>query len=121
MVLSNHFKISKPLRWIRLDRLIFKLIKYSKYARNATFWGFVYLMIAIVFLFFANIVSSFFPDVVPLLRSPIRQVCEKNLEDIDMTLDLCSRIKPGSLYEECVKNTMPNLLDVKECSKFMTT
>jgi hypothetical protein len=65
-------------------------------------------------------VSSFFPNLVPLLPSPIRQVCEKKLEDINMTLDLCARIKQGSIYEECVKNIMPILSDVKECSKFVT-
>jgi hypothetical protein len=95
------------------ERIIAFVRKYSGLARNATLWGFVYLMIVIVVLFLFNVLPI--PVVVP---SPLAEVCKKNPTEFDMDSDSCARIAPGSIYEECVKNTMPNVEQVKQCSKF---
>jgi hypothetical protein len=54
MVLSKHVDTNTQLqKSLRINKLIEKLRdKYSQYARNATFFGFWYLMGAIVILFF---------------------------------------------------------------------
>jgi predicted transcriptional regulator len=54
MVLSKHVDTNTQLqKSLRINKLIEKLRhKYSQYARNATFFGFRYLMGAIVILFF---------------------------------------------------------------------
>jgi hypothetical protein len=111
MILSKHIKMSGRLRVIRIDKLTDKLIKYSGYAGNATFWGFVYLMGAIVVLFIFNLLPLLSPT-----STSITEVCEKNSTLFNIEKESCSRIKPGGLYEECVKNAMPN---VTGCSEFM--
>jgi len=111
MILSKHIKMSERLKAIRIDKLIDKLIKYSEYAGNATFWGFIYLMGAIVVLFIFNLWPILSPT-----PSFIAEVCEKNPTLFNIEKESCSRIKQGSLYEECVKNAIPN---VAECSNFM--
>jgi hypothetical protein len=108
MVLSNH--ISSPVK--KIDIIIDYVKKHSRYAGNATFWGFVYLMGVIAVLFILNLWPLFMPA-----TSPISEVCEKNPRDFNIEPNLCATIKSGSFYEECVKNTMPN---VSHCSKFMT-
>jgi hypothetical protein len=59
-----------------------------------------------------NILSAVFPT-----PSPLQEVCQKSPEAFGIKPDLCARIKSGSIYEECVMNTMPN---VSQCSKFIT-
>ena len=65
MILSKHIEMSGRLRVIRIDKLIDNLKKYSVYAGNATFWGFVYLMGAIVVLFIFSSLSLLSPTPIP--------------------------------------------------------
>jgi hypothetical protein len=70
-------------------------------------------MIAIVILFILNLLPFSIPT-----TSSITEVCKKNPQLFNMTQESCAGIKAGSLFEECVKNAMPN---VRECSNFITT
>jgi hypothetical protein len=108
MVLSNH--ITSPYR--KINKLISIVKKYSRYAGNAAFWGFVYLMGVILALLGINIWSLAVPT-----PSPVAEVCKKNPEVFGIEPDLCARIVPSGIYEECVMDNMPN---VSQCSKFMT-
>jgi hypothetical protein len=95
MVLSKY--IESPIT--KIDKIIAYVKKHSRYAGNATFWGFVYLMGVIAVLFIFNLWPLFY-----LAPSPLTEVCEENPADFDIERDLCARIKSGSFYEECVKN-----------------
>lgn len=93
------------------NKIIGKVRKYSDFAQNATFWGFVYLMGAILLLLVLNVFQLFVST-----PSPITEVCKVNPKDFGMETDSCAKIMSGSIYEQCVMNAMPN---VSQCSKFM--
>jgi hypothetical protein len=115
LVLSKYIKG----KWRLTQRIINWARNRSGYAGNATYAGFVYLMGVIVGLFIFNVLPIF--NVIPVvLPSPLAEVCKKYLTEFEMDSDSCARIEPGSIYEECVKKTMPNMEKVKLCSKFMT-
>jgi hypothetical protein len=107
LVLSNHIERPSllPKKFLQ---------KYSRYAVNLTCWGFGYLMLSLVILFGFNLASPLINGPTP----PLIKACKKNVTDFfnNTSNDICTKIKPGSLYEECVKKAMPN---VSECSKFM--
>ena len=112
MVLSNYIEMTYWQRLLLIDKIIKKLQNKSRYAVNLTSWGFVYLIGAIVVLFVFNLAG-------PLINGPtlpLIKACEKNTKEFGITAIDCAKIKPGSLYEECVKKAMPN---VSGCSKFM--
>jgi uncharacterized membrane protein len=67
-------------------------------ARNATLWGFVYLMIVIVVLFFFNVLPvvllnlNVIPVIVP---SPLAEVCNRNPTDFNMDSNSCAQDSTG--------------------------
>jgi hypothetical protein len=100
MVLSNH--ITSP--YSKIEKLAGIARKYSRYVGNAAFWGFVYLMGVIFALLGINIWSLAFP------ASRLEDDCQKNPNAFGLDPDLCSRIVPEGIYEECVMNSMLDVI-----------
>jgi hypothetical protein len=115
MVLSKY--ISSPRR--KVLWIIVTTRDYSKYAGNWAFWGFLYLIGVMIVLLVINSLSAvinFLSPEIPTL-SPLQEACQESPETFGIKKDLCAKIEPGSIYEECVMNTVPN---VNQCSEFIT-